>query len=152
ARARATVLRLIRRKPASCRTVGSCIPGLSPPVLIRCRIWVPSCTCTGTALFLLTRSPDGGRMTDDSRATPTTCPHAVTRLGWAVRRGADYLSSRGNSARLGGSSRRAARHPVTGSDQGQAQRQAHRSARRRDHPDHRALGGQLSRLVQAFPR
>src|SRR5499433_585245 len=58
----------MRRKPASWRTVGSCMPGLSAPVEIRCRIWVMSCTCTGTALFRFTRSPDGGAIRQDSRA------------------------------------------------------------------------------------
>src|SRR5262250_1303646 len=58
----------MRRKPASWRTVGSCMPGFSAPVEIRCRIWVMSCTCTGTALFRFTRSPDGGAIRQPSRA------------------------------------------------------------------------------------
>src|SRR5262252_5526225 len=68
ARARLTVFGLMRRKPAIFLTVGSCMPGFSAPVETRCRIWVMSCTCTGTALFRFTRSPDGGAIRQHSRA------------------------------------------------------------------------------------
>src|SRR5712691_5853954 len=67
ASARATVLGLIRRKPANWRTVGSCVPGLRVPVEMKCLIWVMSCACTGTALFGFTRRPDGGATRHASR-------------------------------------------------------------------------------------
>ena len=83
----ATVLRLMRRKPASWRTVGSCMPGLSAPVSIRWRTWVWSCTWTGTALFRFTRSPEGGAICEDSRATCAAPPlgGSSSRSGAALR-------------------------------------------------------------------
>src|SRR5262252_8072201 len=82
ARARLTVFGLMRRKPAIFLTVGSCMPGFSAPVETRCRIWVMSCTCTGTALFRFTRRPDGGAMRQDSRGMGAF--YAVARRGRAA--------------------------------------------------------------------
>src|SRR5690242_8397081 len=130
--ARAAVLRLIRRKPASWRTVGSCMPGLSDPVSIRWRIWVWSCTWTGTALLRLTRSSEGGAMCEDSRAT------CGSLLG-------------SSSSRLAGPSGRPASHPVADLDQGEADGHGDRTPRRPEIAEESLPGCLRPGLVQPLP-
>src|SRR5215470_12562253 len=130
ASARATVFGLIRRKPASWRTVGSWVPGLRVPVEMKCRIWVISCACTGTALFGFTRSPDGG-----------STRHASRDISGLGRRPSGALP-------LGGATRQPPAHP----DQAESDSHPQRLAAARQIPDKIRLGGDSASLPQPIPR
>jgi len=52
---------------------------------MKCRIWVMSCACTGTALFGFTRRPDGGATRHASRDIGVPSRDASRRLSLGGR-------------------------------------------------------------------